>query len=395
VQQGDVQTASGAASLRAGALSSLFGSFSSQSLYTGLFVDEFTISYSSGSGFFSAEDQRTLSATSPGGFPFGGLAAGRINAILAITTLKAVAPQPTWHIGELYALVAAAELDFAEGLCSGVPLATVQGFTPSYGPTLTAHQLLSQALADLDSAAKYSTGSDSIASLVAVLRGRTYSDSGDLAAASTAVQSVPLNFAYAAELSDTTNINIIYQQIVANGLETVSDREGISGLPFVSAADPRVPTVSLQVNGTTISAPALVSNGSIPLILTSGVEAQLIVAEANLAAGQISAWSTILNSLRQNAITPSMPPLTADSTTAASPSMQLAVMFRERAFWLFATGHRLGDMRRLVRQYKLPVNSVYPTGLYHGGPSTYGSSVVYPVSEQDDPNYHGCYNLNP
>jgi hypothetical protein len=70
------------------------------------------------------------------------------------------------------------------------------------------------------------------------------------------------------------------------------------------------------------------------------------------------------------------------------------VMFRERAFWLFATGHRLGDMRRLVRQYNLPANSVYPIGPYHGGPATYGSSVVYPVAEQNNPNYHGCYDLN-
>ena len=27
------------------------------------------------------------------------------------------------------------------------------------------------------------------------------------------------------------------------------------------------------------------------------------------------------------------------------------LLFSERAFWMFATGHRLGDMRRLIRQY--------------------------------------------
>jgi hypothetical protein len=395
VQPPDVITPSGAASLRVGALSSLFGAFSAQSLYTGLFVDEFTFPPTIANSFAASEDERRLSASNPGNFPFNQFSGGRINAILAITTAKQVAAQPTWHIGELYALIAATELEFAEDLCSGVPIAVVQNFTPSYGPTLSTHQLLDQTLTDLDSAAKYSTGNDSIANLVAVLRGRTYSDSGDLAAASAAVQNVPLGFAYTAELSDTTNQNVIYRLIVLNGEETVSDREGINGLPFVSAADPRVTTVAVQPNGITVLAPASASNGSAPLILASGIEAQLLSAEAALATGQTSVWATILNNLRQNAITPSMSALTLDSTTSASPSMQLAVMFRERAFWLFATGHRLGDMRRLVRRYGLAANSVYPTGLYMGGPATYGSSVVYPVAEQDDPNYHGCLNLNP
>jgi hypothetical protein len=393
VQPPDIITPSGAASLRAGALSTLFGSFSQQSLYSGLLVDEFTVA--SSATLASPEDQRRLTITNPGNFPFNGLSTGRVNAILAIATLKQVGSQPTWQIGELYSLLAAAELDFAENLCSGVPLASIQGFIPSYGPTLSTHQLLSQALTDLDSAAKYTTGSDSIANLVAVLRGRIYSDSGDLADAAAAVQKVPLGFAYAAELSDTTNMNAIYQGIISYGEETVSDREGINGLPFVSAMDPRLPIITLQSNGLTVNAPANASNGSSPLILASGVEAQLLSAEAALSAGQTATWATILNNLRQNAITPSMASLTPDSTTTASSSMQLAVMFRERAFWLFATGHRMGDVRRLVRRYGLPANSVYPTGLYFGGPATYGSSVVYLVTEQDDPNYHGCLNQDP
>jgi hypothetical protein len=322
------------------------------------------------------------------------LSAARVNALLAIATIENAAPRPTWHIGELYALIAAAELEFDENLCSGVPLAIVQNFTSSYGPSLSTSQLLGHVLTDLDSAAKYSTGSDSIANLVAVLRGRALSDSGDLAAAAAAVANVPLGFAYAAEMSDTTNPNALWGNIYESGAETVSDREGINGMPFVSAADPRVPIVQVQANGFTINAPANASNGSAPVILASGVEAQLLMAEAALATNQ-TAWAATLNSLRRNAITPSMDTLPSDSSTAASVSMQLTVMFRERAFWLFATGHRLGDLRRLVRQYGLPANSVFPTGLYEGGPGTYGSSVVFPTNDQYNPNYHGCLNSNP
>lgn len=391
----DVQTPDGAASVRVGALSDLFGSFSSQAIFTGLFVDEFTVSASqTGAGY--PEDQRHLTTTATGNFPFGGLSDGRNNAILAIALAKQYAPQPTWHIGELYALVAAVELEFAEDLCSGVPVAVLNGFVPSYGPTLSTQQLLKQAALDLDSASKYSTGSDSIANLAAVLRGRMFADQDDLASAAAAVQNVPIAFAYAAELSDTNKRNQIYQETIDNGGMTMSDVEGVNGLPFVSAGDQRVPFVTVQSNGVTINAPNSASNGSSPLTMASGIEAQLLIAEAALAAGQVGTWTTTLNNLRQNAITPSMQILTADSTTTASPSMQLAVMFRERAFWLYATGHREGDLRRLVRHYGLPANSVYPVGPYLGGPSTYGSSIVYPVGgEQFDPGYHGCLNLNP
>ena len=34
-----------------------------------------------------------------------------------------------------------------------------------------------------------------------------------------------------------------------------------------------------------------------------------------------------------------------------TPAAREDLMFRERAFWLFGTGHRLGDMRRMIRQY--------------------------------------------
>jgi hypothetical protein len=391
----DVQSAAGANNLRNGAVNDLFGNFSQQAVFTGLFVDEFTVAsaqYATG----YPEDQRILTAGVPGNFPFSGLSDGRINALIAIPALKQFAPTPAWHIGELYALIAATEIDFAEDLCSGVPLAVVTGFTPSYGSSLSRQQMLNRALLDLDSAAVYSTQSDSIANLVAVLRGRAYADSGNLPQASTVVQNVPLAFAYTAELSDTTNVNQIYAQIVVNQSLTVSDVEGINGLPFVSAADPRVAPVAVQGASPPIYVSANATSGSSPVILASGIEAQLLMAEADLSAGQVNSWAAILNNLRQNAITPAMSALSTDSTTTASPSARLAVMFRERAFWLFASGHREGDLRRLVRQYGLPANTLYPIGAYLGGPATYGSSVVYPVGgEQYDPNFHGCLNLGP
>jgi hypothetical protein len=77
--------------------------------------------------------------------------------------------------------------------------------------------------------------------------------------------------------------------------------------------------------------------------------------------------------------------------------MQVDVLFRERAFWLFGTGTRLGDMRRLLRLYDRPAETVYPTGTYAGGavPTalTYGTDVSLALPDKSsvtNPHYQGC-----
>ena len=72
------------------------------------------------------------------------------------------------------------------------------------------------------------------------------------------------------------------------------------------------------------------------------------------------------------------------------------LLFRERAFWLFATGHRMGDMRRLLRQYGRAHDDVYPIGHYKAGVD-YGQDVVFilTLSEQSNPNGRTCTDKNP
>ena len=53
------------------------------------------------------------------------------------------------------------------------------------------------------------------------------------------------------------------------------------------------------------------------------------------------------------------------------------LLFSERAFWLFATGHRLGDMRRLIRQYGRDAANVFPRATYLKG-GGYGTDVNLP-----------------
>ena len=71
---------------------------------------------------------------------------------------------------------------------------------------------------------------------------------------------------------------------------------------------------------------------------------------------------------------------------------RVSLMFRERAYWLYVTGHRQGDLRRLIRQYHRDPSQVYPTGLYDPRIGAYGTDVTAPIpsSEYANPLFHGC-----
>jgi hypothetical protein len=59
--------------------------------------------------------------------------------------------------------------------------------------------------------------------------------------------------------------------------------------------------------------------------------------------------------------------------------------FRERALWFYSTGHRLGDMRRLIRQYGRGADTVFPSGAYFKG-GNYGTDVNFPIPIEEDNN---------
>jgi hypothetical protein len=52
---------------------------------------------------------------------------------------------------------------------------------------------------------------------------------------------------------------------------------------------------------------------------------------------------------------------------------------------MFLTSHRLGDLRRLVRDYGRDSEDVFPTGTYHK-PGSYGADVNSPIPQAEDNN---------
>jgi hypothetical protein len=329
------------------------------------------------------------------------------------------------RIGEAWALVGYTELLMAEDYCAGVPLSQgVPGGGVAYGRPLTTDSLLGTAEAHFELALAHSGGNDSITALASVGLGRTLLDRAQYVAAAAAVQSVPPAFAYnliGSVSQSASHSYTLYGRAISSyycATFNVADREGTNGLPFVSASDPRLvldSTLSQTCDGVFSGLPDSVfyypvKFGSNPVPvgfpvtavpLATGLEASLIAAEAALHGGS-GAWLADLNALRSSVT--GLVPLTDPGTDTG----RVSLMFSERAFWLFGTGTRLGDLRRLIRQYNRPAESVFPTGAYAPGNepylaplfisplTTYGTDVnlTLPTPQSGNltanPYYKGC-----
>lgn len=326
------------------------------------------------------------------------------------------------RIAELTSLAGYTYLLFGEGFCGNVPVpptAQAEQIVPAAG--IDTKALFDTAIVRYNAAIAGLGASPTGAGLTAlnlarVGLGRALLDAGKYPEALAAVAAVPTSFVYKVSYSSNTTReqNSLWNLNGSNNRYTMADSEGTNGLNFRSAYDPRIPWKRLNLangnpqpgfdNNTIMYQQLLQPTADSDVPLADGVEARLIQAEALLKAGNAS-WLDTLNVLRANystlqtaryadfatvSATDSVPtttlaPLVDPGTAAARVDM----LFRERAFWLYATGHRLGDLRRLIRDYARTANSVFPTGSSpkHG---VFGNDVNLAISfaEQNNTAYN-------
>ena len=304
----------------------------------------------------------------------------------------------------------------AENYCNAVPISVANADgTFEYGPALTTEQLLNVAVAKADSALTNATAAGGVgaaakrteqARLARIVKARALLDLNKPADAATAIggeTGVPTTFQYNYQHSETTTRqnNGAWGVTVSVARFGVPDKEGTNGLPFLSEGntagtvkDPRVANVLRGGSGrgfdnttTQYMQQKYPARGSV-VTIADGVEARLIEAEAALRASNPAGALTTLNALRSNSAlftlrgyTGTLAPLAQAGTTAA----QVDQLFKERAYWLYLTSHRLGDLRRLVRQYGRGTEAVFPTGSYHKS-GTYGTDVNSPIPQAEDNN---------
>jgi hypothetical protein len=95
--------------------------------------------------------------------------------------------------------------------------------------------------------------------------------------------------------------------------------------------------------------------------------------------------------VRGNGPPPGPPAALTVVALGATPQTRQNLLFSERAYDLFLTSHRLGDLRRLIRLYSRGAETVFPTGNYIQG-SVYSTDVNLPVpfEETNNPSFTGC-----
>jgi hypothetical protein len=329
----------------------------------------------------------------------------------AIDQMEKYLPEAKGNRGELYFALGFIEMQMAEDFCNGIPLGLARNGVidysdPGYTP-LTNADVYVRAAAHLDSAlalagAQTDAHSISVKQAILIAKARVLVDQGKFteAAALVPTSAVPTSYQYLLSFAQTSGDNQIWSLNTNQGRYTVADSFDASGviknaIPFISAKDPRVPVTDAKKKGfdgqTNLFNFTIARSDPSPLV--SGIDARLIEAEGKLSAGDITGMMTILNALRTSAQTLGSIKTTAMATlpTPASKDAATTLYFREKAFWTFSRGQRLGDERRQVRQYGRSQDQVFPTGPFHKN-GVYGIDVNLPVtdSEKTNPNFKGC-----
>ena len=417
INPADVQSAAGANAVRLGALARLNASYSgveSFPLLGGMLVDE----WRSGDTFVDRDNIDKRSVIRENAFATTmtrTLHRARVMAIQAASLLRTFSPTaPAWQLAEMYFAMGFAENAMAETYCNGMPLSQVIDGVETPGNAVTTADLYARALAHIDSGLTIigttgTTADDNrVRNALMITRGRILINQGQWATAGTAVAAVPTTHRHYMFHSTTATLNQIWALNNSARRYNLADVEGTNGINFIAAADPRVP--SCQGGTAPCTAAGVSSTGTRPfdntttfpfraqllwttntssVEITSGVEARLIEAYAATMAG--TSPHTILNTLRT---TGGVAGLAANLADAGTQAQRLDQLYRERAFWLFGKGHRLGDLRRLVRLHGRTEATTWPVGVHPKG-GNYGTDMNFPIPQAEDNNPNFTNKANP
>lgn len=291
------------------------------------------------------------------------------------------------QMGQMQALEGFTYVLTGEMYCNGVPIGNADDSNPAT-LSMTNAELFTRAIVSFDSSLGLFPANDPMRNMATIGKARALINLDQYSAAAALTTGVPTTYSYDVEHSRTTIINDVFDWMVATRNFGVVDREGGNGLDYLSSGDPRIvfnPTAAPGQDGSLTISPTKYPTGDTPVPLATGIMARMIEAEAALEAGDITGFLAKLNTAR--ATMPALAPL----TDPGSQDARVNLLFGERAFWFWLTGTRLGDMRRLIRQYGRDSESVFPTGPYFKG-GVYGPDVnLIPSSaERNNPDYTGC-----
>ena len=430
-----VQSPGGATAVRNGALASLRAATAdgeSTWLFGGLLADE----WASSSTFVQNDetDQRSIQLNNGSvNNQLRTLYQVRTDANQAIALLTKYKPSPVADVAEMYFARGFAELQLASDFCNGIPLSDGAGSVTVFGTPLTVSAVFGIASASFDTALTITSGLADPASInvnraASIAKARALLGIGlsNAPAAAALVAGIPTTYRYDVTASLTGGNNILWGQPASSNRYTVSDSIQGNGrtifvqnaIPFLSAKDRRVPahykiasngkdSVKSQDGNTFVIQVDSLWGQTTAVALTAGLDARLIEAEAALQAGNGPGMMTILNALRASPQVLTAPSPTASGThpgwtvpvlpalvDPVAPGGRIALLFREMAFWQFGRGHRLGDLRRMIRDYNYPADGSgnFPVGVHFKG-GVFGTDVNLPVTTDEqigNPKFTAC-----
>lgn len=268
-----------------------------------------------------------------------------------------------------------AELLLGESQCATVFSTFNADGSVVYGNSITPAQAFDSAITRFSDAitAAQSAGASAqdILNMAYVGRARAKLDKGDLAGARADAVLVPPGFVFnmTASAIDSRRYNRVWAD---NGVSGTSYNQGSSvGTYYRAMNDPRVPVIHPNVPNSTTGVPIWVqqkyASAASPIPIASGVEAQLIVAEADLASNPTEALS-IINTSRAAGNETALPA----GTTGADLKNAL---IEERRRALFLQGQHLYDLIR----FQIPLDPA--AGAKFPGGGTYGSQECMPLPD--------------
>lgn len=314
--------------------------------------------------------------------------------------------------GRMLALSGFVYVFFAENWCSNVPFSSAPlGEQLIFRPAIGTDAMLDSAIVRFDAVINGDVPTNAeFTNLARVGKARALQNKGDLAGAAAVAADVPDDFEYVVEYNDDNagQNNGFWYNVNSEGRSSVATDEGTNGIHFfdrgegtdtlnmtpdpVLTIDPRAP-VDSGFGGTAdrvryVQFKYPDRGADIPI--ASGIEARLIEAEADLDFGAnpgsavAGNWLAILNDLRaDNGVAGTL-------TDPGTPRDRVELLYQERAFWMWLTAHRLGDLRRLVRLpgYGYDVDTVYPIGNTIRNESRGNAvSFIVPNDEANNPEY--------
>ena len=355
-----------------------------QILYSGLFADEY---YHSGSFTTRQEvDARDIQETNAGnGTAFFWLQRARNHAALAERMYAGSEQAESQDHAEMLGLEGFTYVLFGENYCSGVPFSTlpIEGET-EFGDPLSRAQMFELAIDQFD-AALAMVSSGTVADMARVGKARAQLNLGQYGAAASTVSAIPTDFArdvaYSQSVQDAWNA--VWNLVNAEKRWSAASSEGTNGLPFGADARTEIAFTGPGFRATVDHYEQLrydEQGDDIPL--ATGIEARLIEAEDALNNGPRADFFSIHNALRTAA---GLPVIT---DTGQTFDELVDLHFAERAYWLWQTSHRLGDLRRLVLQYDRTPQSVYPiTATVQGETMGNHLTLRVPFDERANPSY--------